>query len=44
VGVVPGGVEHEAWFSEDTEVIDFFAPPREDFRAGAGAPAYMRKA
>ena len=44
VGVVPGGVEHEAWFSEDTEVIDFFAPPREDLRAGAGAPAYMRKA
>ena len=26
VVVVPGGVEHEAWFREDTEVIDFFAP------------------
>ncbi|MGH7264945.1 MAG: cupin domain-containing protein [Candidatus Rokuibacteriota bacterium] len=42
LGVVPGGVEHEAWFPEDTEVIDLFSPPREDFLAG-GAPAYMRK-
>jgi len=43
VGVIPGGVEHEAWFPEDTEVVDVFAPPREDFLPGAGAPAYMRK-
>jgi quercetin dioxygenase-like cupin family protein len=43
VGVIPGGVEHEAWFPEDTEVIDVFAPPREDFFPGAGAPAYMRE-
>ena len=28
------------WFREDTEVIDFFAPPREDFLVG-GKPAYM---
>ena len=42
LGVIPGGVEHEAWFPEDTEVIDIFAPPREDFLAG-GAPVYMRK-
>jgi quercetin dioxygenase-like cupin family protein len=28
VVVIPGGTEHEAWFREDTEVIDFFAPPR----------------
>lgn len=42
MGVVPGGVEHEAWFPEDTEVIDIFSPPREDFLAG-GTPAYMRK-
>src|SRR5262245_27882397 len=35
-----GGTEHEAWFREDTEVIDFFAPPREDFLLG-GKPAYM---
>ncbi len=42
VGVIPGGVEHEAWFPEDTEVVDLFAPPREDFLAG-GAPAYMRQ-
>jgi quercetin dioxygenase-like cupin family protein len=43
VGVIPGGVEHEAWFPEDCEVVDVFAPPREDFLPGAGAPAYMRK-
>jgi quercetin dioxygenase-like cupin family protein len=43
VGVIPGGVEHEAWFPEDTEVVDVFAPPREDFLPGAGAPAYMQK-
>jgi unsaturated pyranuronate lyase len=40
VAVVPGGVEHEAWFPEDTEVIDVFAPRREDFLAG-GVPPYM---
>jgi quercetin dioxygenase-like cupin family protein len=28
VVLIPGGAEHEAWFREDTEVIDFFAPPR----------------
>ena len=40
VVVVPTGIEHEAWFREDTEVIDFFAPPREDFLLG-GKPSYM---
>jgi quercetin dioxygenase-like cupin family protein len=43
IGVIPGGVEHEAWFPEDTEVVDVFAPPREDFLPGADAPAYMRQ-
>ena len=43
VGVIPGGVEHEAWFPEDAEVIDVFAPPREDFMPGAGVPSYMQK-
>jgi quercetin dioxygenase-like cupin family protein len=38
VVVIPGGTEQ--WFREDTEVIDFFAPPREDFLVG-GKPAYM---
>ena len=42
VGVIPGGVEHEAWFPEDTEVIDVFAPRREEFLTGE-IPAYMRK-
>lgn len=41
LGVIPANVEHEAWFSEDTEVVDVFAPPREDFLTGE-APAYMR--
>jgi len=40
VVVIPGGTEHEAWVREDTEVIDFFAPPRDDFLLG-GKPAYM---
>src|SRR5262245_40390125 len=40
VVLIPGGTEHEAWFLEDTEVIDFFAPRREDFLLG-GKPAYM---
>ena len=35
VAVIPGGVEHEGHFTEDTEVIDFFAPVREDFLTGA---------
>jgi quercetin dioxygenase-like cupin family protein len=42
VAVIPGGVEHEGWFPEDTEVIDVFAPPREDFLAG-GPPSYMQE-
>jgi quercetin dioxygenase-like cupin family protein len=40
VVVIPAGAEHEAWFREDTEVIDFFAPPRDDFLVG-GRPTYM---
>jgi hypothetical protein len=34
VVVIPGGTEHEAWFREDAEVLDFFAPPRDDFLLG----------
>ena len=41
VAVIRGGVEHEAWCREDAEVVDMFAPPREDFLSG-GTPAYMR--
>ena len=43
VAVIPGNTEHEGLFPEDTEVIDIFAPPREDFLAG-GVPSYMRTA
>ena len=42
VCVIPGGVEHEAWFPEDCEVIDVFTPPREDFLKG-GPPPYMKE-
>ncbi|MEX2128426.1 MAG: cupin domain-containing protein [Xanthobacteraceae bacterium] len=42
IAVIPGGVEHEAWFHEDTELIDVFGPPREDFLSG-GVPVYMRQ-
>jgi len=40
VVVIPGGTEHEVWFREDAEVIDFFAHPRDDFLLG-GKPASM---
>jgi quercetin dioxygenase-like cupin family protein len=40
VVIIPSGVEHEAWFREDSEVIDFFAPPRDDFLRG-GKPSYI---
>jgi len=40
IAVIPGGVEHEANFPEDSEVIDFFAPMREDFLMGS-PPTYM---
>jgi len=42
IAVIPGGVEHEAFFPEETEILDFFAPVREDFLAG-GPPAYMKQ-
>jgi quercetin dioxygenase-like cupin family protein len=41
LAVIPGGVEHEGSYLEDTEVVDIFAPPREDFLKG-GTPAYMK--
>ena len=40
IAVIPGGVEHEGHVLEDSEVIDFFAPAREDFLAGA-PPSWM---
>ena len=42
LAVIPGGVEHEGYFPEDSEAIDFFAPVREDFLTGA-PPSYMAK-
>jgi quercetin dioxygenase-like cupin family protein len=43
IAVIPAGVEHEGFFPEDTEVLDLFAPPREDFLEG-GTPPYMKEA
>ncbi len=42
VAVIPGGTEHEGYFPEDTEVVDFFAPVREDFLTAA-PPPYMAR-
>jgi quercetin dioxygenase-like cupin family protein len=28
--VIPGGVHHETWFPEDTDLIEIFSPVRED--------------
>jgi quercetin dioxygenase-like cupin family protein len=41
IAVISGETEHEGFFPEDTEVVDVFSPPREDFLAG-GTPSYMR--
>ena len=40
VVMIPGGVVHQADVLEDTEVVDIFSPPREDF-LGGGTPAYF---
>ena len=40
LAVIPAGVEHEGYFPEDSEAIDFFAPVREDFLTSA-PPPYM---
>ena len=42
VAVIPGGVNHEAWFTQDSQVMDVFCPLREDFLKG-GTPAFMKK-
>ena len=42
IAVFPGGIEHEGWCHEDTEVVDIFAPPCEDFLAGGG-PTWLRE-
>jgi quercetin dioxygenase-like cupin family protein len=41
VVVIPPGVEHEAWFTVECEVVDFFSPPREDFLTGE-KPDYIK--
>ena len=42
IAVIPGGIEHEGFFPEDTEVVDFFAPVRKDFLTGK-TPSYMKE-
>jgi quercetin dioxygenase-like cupin family protein len=42
VAVIPGGVEHENSCLEDSELIEFFAPVREDLLIDA-PPSYMAK-
>jgi hypothetical protein len=38
---MPSNTEHEDIFPKETEVVEIFAPPREDFLTG-GVPLYMR--
>lgn len=33
--LIPGGVEHEVWYREDCEVVEFFSPPRYDLYPAA---------
>ncbi len=42
IAVIPGGVEHSGSYVEDSEILDVFAPPREDFLAGI-PPSYIAK-
>lgn len=42
VAVIPGGVEHAGSYVEDSELLDVFAPPREDFLAGV-PPSYIKQ-
>lgn len=42
MAVIPSGVEHKGRAIEDSEVVDVFVPPREDFLQG-GTPASMRR-
>ena len=43
VAVMPGRIEHEAFFPEDTEVIDFFRPVREDFLSAETPPSMAQR-
>jgi len=31
---IPSGVPHEVWVVEDALVLDFFSPPRHDWKEG----------
>lgn len=49
--LIPGGVEHEVWYREECDVVEFFTPPRYDLYPGAinnpfglGAPEEQSKA
>jgi len=32
--LIPGGVEHEVWYREECEIVEFFSPPRLDMSPG----------
>ena len=32
--IIPPHAEHEVWMLEDCEILDFFAPPRDDWKEG----------
>ena len=32
--LIPGGVEHEVWYREECEIVEFFSPPRTDMFPG----------
>jgi quercetin dioxygenase-like cupin family protein len=32
--LIPGGIEHEVWYREDCEIVEFFSPPRTDMFPG----------
>jgi quercetin dioxygenase-like cupin family protein len=38
--LIPGGVEHEAWYTDDCDLIEFFTPPRVDLYPAAEHSAF----
>jgi quercetin dioxygenase-like cupin family protein len=38
--LIPGGIEHEVWYREECEIVEFFSPPRLDMFPGLANHPY----
>ena len=41
--LVPAGVDHEAWYPEECEIVEFFSPPRLDMFPAAAHHPYAQE-